>query len=324
MDPKKPAKEIVDLSPKNAEYASKIQQARGVQHPVGGAPMPKMPNFAEAQEQGSRYQGVQNQTPRRGQGMATILTPQERQQLEAQGRAIPGVGSAYAANQPGMKHINQEQTQPGGYQNPPRPAGAGLSEQTAEQLAAVAKANATDAPPPQPSAEQMKKEIDDLEDDIFDYDEFGNKVKNLLANKERREQIEARCEPMDLMDLLVNREARQIVPIIPGKYFPSFRTMGGDEDLEVKRLMSVERGSTQYMLSKLTLMNLVCGLYSINGKVLPSHQDKDGEFDVDLFKAKFKNVIKYPMQVLSDLAVNYTWFDRRVRSLIALEPIKDF
>lgn len=314
MDKKK---EIVDLSPQSAEYAAKIAQARAVQHPVGGAPMPKMPNFADMQEHGDRYSGVQNQQ-RRAQGMAALLTPEERQNLEAQGKAIPGVGSAYVANQPAARKMAQEQE----YKNPPRPEGAGLSQKTAEQLEAVAKAN-TPAEP-EKSSSQIKKELEDLEDEIFDYDEFGNKVKNLLANKERRESIESRCEPMDLMELLINKEARQVVPIIPGKYYPTFRTIGGDEDLEIKRIISKEVGSTTYILGKMTLMSLTCGLYALNGKVLPSHQNKDGDFDQEAFFAKFKGIMKYPMQVLSDLAVNYTWFDRRVRGLIALDPVKDF
>lgn len=321
MDKKK---EIVDLSPQNAEYAQKIQQARSVQHPVGGAQMPKMPNFAQAQEAGDRYSGVQNRPQQRAQGMATLLTPEQQQSLQASGQAHQGVGAAYAVNQPALKKMAQ-QAAPGSYQNPPRPEGAGISPQTAEQLAAVAQANTPEAPPAAPNADEMKKSIDDIEDEYFDFDEFGNKVKNILANKERRESIEGRCEPMDLMDLLVNKEVRQVVPIIPGKYYPTFRSVGGDEDLEVKRILSKETtNSPSYLLAKMTLMNLTCALYALNGKVLASHQDKEGDFDGEAFKAKYKSLIKYPLQVLTDLAVNYTWFDRRVRSLIAIEPIKDF
>ncbi len=317
MDKKK---EIVDLSPQNSEYAARIAKARMGANPVGGAPMPKMPDFAAAQAQGDRYAGVQGN--QRSQGMATLLTPEQRAQLEARGKAIPGVGSAYAANQPNAREVMQAGQQPQGYQNPPRPEG-GLSQQTAEQLEAVAKANASEAKEAPPE-EKLKKDLEDFEDELFDFDEFGNKVKNLLANKERREKIEARCEPLDLMDLLVNKEVRQVVPIIPNKYFPTFRTIGGDEDLAIKRLMSDDKGSPTYLLNRLTLMNLACGLYAINGKVLSNHQDNEGNFNSELFEAKYKTILKYPQQVLADLAVNYTWFDRRVRSLIALEPVKDF
>jgi hypothetical protein len=312
MDKKK---ELVDLTPQNSVYAKKIAEARGVPHPVGGAPMPKMPNFAEAQQAGDRHSGVQNTQQRRAQGMATLLTPEERQKLEQQGKAIPGIGSAYYHNQPGAKQLDQ-QTAPQ-YQNPVRPEG-GLSAQTAEQLAAVAKANAPTAAPAQPAEEPGE------DDDFFNYDEFGKRVKDLLANKERRDSIESRCEPMDLMDLIINKEIRQVVPIVPGKYYPTFRTMGGDEDLEVKRLLSSERGSSTYVLSKMTLMNLTCGLYALNGKVLASHQDKDGDFSKEAFDVKFKSITKYPMQVLTDLAINYTWFDERTKKLTVIENIKDF
>lgn len=311
MDKKK---EIVDLAPQNTEYAQRIAAARTVQHPVGGAPMPKMPDFAAAQQAGDRYTGVQNAGPKRAQGMATLLTPEQRSQLEQQGKAIPGIGSAYAANQPAARTLDPQQ-QPAQYQNPVRPEG-GLSQQTAEQLEAVAKANS-------PQAEPEKKPEDDF-DDLFDFDEFGNKVKNLLGNKQRKDLIESRCEPMDLMDLIINKEIRQVVPIMPGKYYPTFRSIGGDEDLEVKRLLSSAKGSSTYLLSRMTLMNLTCGLYALNGKELQSHLDKNGDFSEELFDAKFKNITKYPMSVLMDLAVNYTWFDERTKQLVALENIKDF
>lgn len=317
MDKKK---EVVDLSPHNTEYAQKIAQARAVSHPVGGAPMPKMPNFAEAQQSGDRHTGVQGQ---RSQGMATLLTPEQREQLASQGAEIKGVGSAYVANQPQAKRILRED-QPQQYQNPPRPEGAGIRAETAEQLDALAKANAPDAPAAATDADKLKKEIDDAEDDLFDFDEFGNKVRNQLANKERRERIEARCEPMSLMSLLVDKEVRQTVPIIPNKYFPTFRSVGGDEDLEVKRMVGSERGSPTYVLAKMSLMNLACGLYALNGKPLSTHQDKDGDFSVDLFTAKLNSIQKYPLQVLADLCVNYIWFDRRVRDLLSFEDIKDF
>lgn len=317
----KKTKEVVDLSPKNSEYAAKIQQARSMQHPVGGAPMPEnMPNFAAAQQQGDRYTGVQN-TQHRARGMATLLTPEQRQHLEASGQARSGVGSAFVVNQPAAQQIMQPQQ--AGYQNPPRPEGAGLSAQTAAELEAVARANAPEEEKKAAEAKQQEKEIEEL-DDVFDFDELGNKVKDILANKERRELIESRCEPLDMMDLLVNREIRQVVPIIPNKYFPTFRTMSGEEDLEVKRLLSVDQGSSTYLLARYSLMNLTCGLYSINGQPLQDHRGKDGAFDKEAFLAKYKSVLRYPIQILADLSANYVWFDKRVKALLSFDAIKNF
>jgi hypothetical protein len=320
MDNKK-TKEVTDLNPKSSDYADKIKAARGIRHPVGGADMPKMPNFAEMQTQ-DRYAGVQSQ---RTQGMATLLTAEQQEQLQKEGKLIPGVGSAYAVNQPAAANA------PAGYQNPPRPAGSKLSPDTVEQLKAVAEANnqrgQTVSTGSSPDPEKMKQDIDEVEEDLvegFDIDEFGNKVRSLLANKERREAIESRCDPMDLMDLLVNKEVRQVVPVVPGKYEPEFRSSGGDEDLYVKRRLSSERGSTEFILSKMTLMNLTCGLYSINGKPLPTHFTADGDIDDEAFTVKFKLIVKYPMPLLADLAVNYSWFDKRVRKLMVVDGIKDF
>lgn len=313
MDKKK---EIVDLSPQNSEYAEKIARARAVSHPIGGMPMPKIPNMADAQGQGDRYAGVQGQ--RRAQGMATVMTPEQRASLDSTGRGLPGIGSAYVANQPALRQSPPPQE----YQNPPRPAGAGLSAKTAEQLEAVAKANIPESEK-KTEAKSQEDEISEALDEVFDFDEFGNKMKDLLANKERRDLIESRCEALSLMDLLVDRELRQVVPILPNKYYPTFRTMSGDEDLEIKRLVSFDKGSETYVYARFAVLNLTCGLYAMNGKVLPDHL-KEGAFNKELFLEKYKSIAKYPVQILADLNANYIWFDRRVRALIAFDAIKDF
>jgi hypothetical protein len=328
-------KDVTDLG--DADYQARIAAAKAGKVPVGGAPMPPIPRFDQAPP--DRFQGVQS-----SKAAQRILTPQEQEELAKQNQFIPGVGSAYAANQPGAQRLPQvavpqqaidqansgqmQQGAPGQFVNPPRPEGAGLRPETVQQLEAVAKANAEkvkDAEKKQldEDVKNIHEEIASM-DDVFETDEFGNRVKSLLNNKQRRDAIEARCEALLIDDLITRGEIRQRVPIVPGKFEPTFRSVGGNEDLFVKRLMSSERGSDQYILDKYSVLNLVSGLYALNGKPLPSHLDASGDPDDKLFQAKFKIVSKMPLAMLADLSVNYTWFGRRLQKLFVVDVIKGF
>jgi hypothetical protein len=297
------------------DYASRIRAAKQGSVPVGGAPMPHIPPLDRTTHEQAAYARARN------------LTPEQIEELKKQGRFIPGVGSGLAMNQPKIEPPAAKQEQApeeksdGEPVNPPRPGGPILRPETEQQLKEFEKAT-KDAQ----ENKDNKKVLEELEEigDEFDFDEFGNKVRNLLVNKERRDVIEARCTPMKLEDLLIQQEVKQVVPIVPGKFEPTFRSMQGSEDLFVKRQMVGERGDTRYVLDRFSLMNLTCGLYAINNKPLPSHLDKDGEPDEQAFNKKFKFVLKYPISLLVDLSVNYGWFERRVRKLMAIEAVKGF
>jgi hypothetical protein len=325
-------KEVTDLG--DADYQARIAAAKAGKVPVGVIPMPPIPRFDQAPP--DRFQGVQST-----RAAQQLLTPEQQAELARNGQFIPGVGSGYAANQPGARGLPQvavpqqalEQAQagqmqqsapPGEFVNPPRPEGAGLRSQTVQQLEAVAKANS------EAEKEKLNKDVKDIHeeissmDDVFETDEFGNRVKSLLNNKQRRDAVEARCEPLIIDDLITRGECRQRVPIVPGKFEPTYRSVGGNEDLFVKRLMSSERGSDQYILDKYSVMNLVTGLYALNGKPLPSHLDQSGDPEDKLFQAKYKIVSKMPLAMLADLSVNYTWFGRRLQKLFVVDVIKGF
>jgi hypothetical protein len=198
--------------------------------------------------------------------------------------------------------------------NPPR-EGGGLRPETMEQLEKVAEANAE-------GEEKPDKESED--DDDFDYSQLGLATKDIIANKARREAIEAKIkEEMNFEDLIVHQEIRQEVPILP-KFSPTFRTPSGNEDLFVKRLISDEEGSDRYVMDKYAAMGVCCGLYAINGKPLPSHLDKDGIPDKDLFDKKMQVIMRYPLVLLADLSANFTWFTERVQQLLAVDKVQDF
>jgi hypothetical protein len=143
-------------------------------------------------------------------------------------------------------------------------------------------------------------------------------VRNLLNNEKQREIVEGRIkDEIRISDMLINGYAKQRVPIIPGEFEPTFMTVGGDIELELKAMLSEEARTyeytEQYFLDKYSLMALAAGLHSINGEKLPSHINNDGDLDRDLFWKKFKKVAKLPLPMLASLGTHYFWFDVRCR-----------
>jgi hypothetical protein len=84
------------------------------------------------------------------------------------------------------------------------------------------------------------------------------------------------------------------------------------------------KGSSQMVFDLFSVMNLCCSLYSFNRKPLPDHLTKEGDPDDEKFEAKMKTLLRLPIQLLADLSVNYSWFDRRVKKLLVIDEIKGF
>jgi hypothetical protein len=252
-----------------------------------------------------------------------VLTAEEQARLQSSGGFIPGIGSAYAANQPKVPRTQEPKPETGEFVNPPRPPGSSvLRPDTAQQVREVLEANA-EKPAKEDDLKKVEEEIDEI-DTQYETDEFGRKVRSLTANRVRREAIEKRCDEMQVEDLILQGEIRQKVPIIPGKLEPVYRSVSGSEDLFIKRWMSSERGSEQYIMDRYSLLNLTAGIYALNGRPFPSHLDKSGEPDKEAFEAKLKLISKLPFTLLADLSVNYAWFSRRVQRLLVVDNIKGF
>lgn len=164
-------------------------------------------------------------------------------------------------------------------------------------------------------AEKPKSKDGGYTDDDGEFEEalWGDNDK--LNNAARRKRIESRCKKMELEDYIMNGGVKQEVPIVPGKIYPIFRSASTDEDLEVKRMMFGVSGTDVYIANRFSLMQLTLSLFAFNGEPLPDHLDSDGNFDEDLFNAKFAKVRKYPTQLAEDLVNNYVWFDERVKDL---------
>lgn len=309
----------------NPEYAERIA---AVKQKMQKPPQPPLPRFDQVSD-GRGAPAVSSSV-----AAERVLTPEQRDRLQSQGSFIPGVGSAYAKNQPGLPR-DEEEKPTGEFVNPPRPPGSGLRPETVQQIKEVMDAQPqtpNDASASKVDAGKVKldediKEIADNLGDIdtqFETDEYGRRMRSLTANKERRDSIEKRCEPMAIEDLILQGEVRQRVPIVPGKLEAVFRSVSGNEDLFIKRLMSSERGSEQYIMDRFSLLNLAVGLYALNSKVLPNHLDAQQNPDKDLFEIKLKAVSRLPLVLLSDLSVNYIWFNRRVQKLLVFENLKNF
>lgn len=171
--------------------------------------------------------------------------------------------------------------------------------------------------------EQAVKNMDE-----FDFNTFREMMmKDLLNNDEQRKIIEERVQPLDLSDLIVNGRLKQVLPIIPDKYEPELQSVSAEEDLALKRLLMKESqqldAPDRYMLDKYSLMVIALGLVSINKKPLPLHLDKDGNWNDELFWAKFNRVMKFPFHLIASVGVHYYWFDIRVRKLFVVERLKN-
>jgi len=217
----------------------------------------------------------------------------------------------------------------------PRPPGAPvLRPETKQMLEDAAQAGTAQA-----KAEQEKKDLDEkkLEQEAklaqllgaFDFNDQANRIENILDNKKRRADIESRCTPMNLEDLLMQDEVHQTVPIIPGKFEPTFRSLTPTESLYIKQRMARETITTdQYLAEKYNLLLLTCSLLDINGTPFVDHRKFEhgsGTFIVDdkTFEEKLAAVMRKSGYVVADLSVNYMWFDIRVRKLLNPDDLKN-
>lgn len=200
----------------------------------------------------------------------------------------------------------------------PRPPGSPLlSPETEAQLQGLAKESKEAIP-------EVKKE--EPKEEEFDFAAFAerNESERIYNNKKRREEIEKRCVPMKFEDLLFKNEVQQTVPIIPGQFEPTFRSITPDESLFIKKILAEEDASSEnYMAEKYNICLLTLALYALNGKPLPDHRDNNGLPKKDLFNEKLKFVTRKSSYIIADLSVNYTWFDMRVRKLISGDPLKN-
>jgi hypothetical protein len=176
------------------------------------------------------------------------------------------------------------------------------------------------------SDEEIKKRLAGM--DEFDLNNVHEMmVKDIINNEEQRKIVEARLEPLNLADLVVNFTVTQRVPIIPGVFEVEYESTSGEDDLCIKKMLVEEAKSLKvddrYLLDKYSLMGLACAVKSINGKPLGSHRDNEGNFNEEALDKKFKRLLKMPLPMLAAIGPHYFWFDMRVRKLFVAETIKN-
>lgn len=269
-----------------------------------------------------------------------------------------GMGANYAINQPHLaakygvirkgKHIPPQMLRQGGAvgQGGEEWVG-GLRKSTVEQLEALAEAqrkpdtaesdqedivaeNAARAGVSGPAIKAVEEEVQKGSKliDQFDFDTFRQLVtRDILNDPEQKKIIEDRVEPLDLGDLIVQGFVIQTVPIVPGVFEVEFQSTTGQEQVEIKRLLTLESkrldSPEEYLLEKHAIMSITVGLRSIMKKPLPSHTTKDGKFDEAAFWKKFEFVAGLNNHMLSSLGINFFWFDQRVRKLFVVEKVKN-
>jgi hypothetical protein len=201
----------------------------------------------------------------------------------------------------------------------PRPPGSPvLSPETAAMIREASDAAAREAQAEkkdEKSSEEEKADKDLL--DMFDF-QGRNEADRVLNNKKRRSTIEARCESMNIEDLLLKDEVQQTVIIVPDKFTVTFRSMTPEENLFIKQYVAkhdIDK-TEQYLVEKFAICQLVCSVVAINGKPFVDHRSQDGSPDEKLFEQKLKQLLRKSGYVIADLGVNYLWFDIRVRKLL--------
>lgn len=175
------------------------------------------------------------------------------------------------------------------------------------------------------SEARAKKMIESMDD--FDFERLRREMlSDILKNPGQRESVEKRLQPLDISELIMKNTVRQRVPILPGRFEPTFESMPGTVELQLKQMLVQESKSIAvteaYLLDKYAVMTTTAGTVAINGNPVPSMYDAHGELSEDLFWIKFTWMLKRNIHMLASLGVHYSWFEQRVRKLFVADEGK--
>lgn len=296
---------------------------KGRGKPLGGAPpldpkkmaaaMPR-PTFGQEEEQPK----IEVQEP-----------PKER-------KGPAGVGSAYEVNQ-AFARGEVDKPLPLGEAN--KAAAAKKKSLSPETVEALKMAQIDEGPPAEEEIEEHtitepenKKRLEDSEKDLvdlpFEFDAIRNARAKSMSDK-RRAAIEGRLKPLQIEDMVVNREIMQTIPIVPDKVSVTLRTFNQREHLFCLRYVyrSGSGGSQLYVEELLNTCKMACAIFAINGALLPEHRVKVGErgeeVNEDKFEDKLFHLSSFPVQLLADFSVQLIWFNDRVNQLLSLDNLKN-
>jgi hypothetical protein len=296
-----------------------------------------------------------NQIPMGPANLGILPTDELPPQAKSDPAFVSGTGSMFAANQPHLA-MKYGVVRRGKLVSPQQlngaPQKAQLRPETIRDLQELNKLNELQtrtAVPEQPGSsemgraagevgispgqgkvfsaeerEELKNTLENLDD--FDFDRWRQSMqRDVLNNEKQKELIESRLKPMDIGDLITQGYLIQRVEIIPGRFWFEFKTLDAETDLALKRILMEDSRSLEvsdrYFLDKFGLMSVAAVLNRINDKPYGEITNDKGNFDDDLFRAKFSRVMKLPMPMLSCIGANAFWFDLRVRKLFVAEAV---
>ena len=320
---------MAQLTPDQQAHKNTMAQVKSGGRPVGGVPPVRIPPLdADPLPGGGSMSSQASALSDPTNPLSPAYSPELAQMAARQGGPFallseeatqdpnfrPGVGSRIAANQP---QLRQQPATAGDNRKPilRQETVADLEklaefQKTAEDIQQKELKAAEEAAAKQAEEDVMKGPAPYQSDVTLSEDDW-----NVLNNPSRRKEIESRLAPLAIEDIIMYGEIQQEVEVVPGKTKYKFRSTTGEEDLAVKRMMFGETGGDRYMLDKFSLYNLALGIVSINNMALPTHLNDKKRFDETLFLKKYEVMMRFPVQLLGDMAVQYMRFDQRVRRL---------
>lgn len=232
----------------------------------------------------------------------------DKDEVKGKQQILPGVGSAYVANQP----PNIGKAVPMGQMGNLQVAATEVVDEVSESLGPATDKTAETTGSVKEN--NLQKEL--LEEP--DSSKFGNP----FCNSEERKLIEATLAPINFEELILSGRVEQEVPIRKG-LIVVFQTTNAETVTYLERDLYSLKGSDKYVLDTFALMNLAASLVSINGKPLPPFQDPEGNLMEDKFKTRVNQVMKMPLVVIDMLQAHANWFNERVQTACSIENIKN-
>ena len=348
-----PASEIAENVKSAPSFSDRTRQAKaateslkGRGKPLGGAPpidpehMSKLMQLPQPE-----FGHVDPENP-------DAYQPPDREPV-TENRSTPplgGVGSAYAVNQAlargdtdgpvSLAEAKKQDFGPVEKEARRRAPPGKLSSDTMKGLSQMKQAiegNAQSPPQQSPPGEEevevvTKQELDEADQKIIDeipsidFDALAG-LRNKMMSPERKKLIEERLKPLDISQMISEREVRQVIPIVPNKLEIELRTFNQHESLFCMQYVYDFPGSPVYVNELLNTCKLVCSIVSINRAELPEHRVKIGtrneEVDREAFNMKMFHFASFPVQLIADISTQCIWFSDRVNDLFSLDNLKN-
>ncbi len=260
----------------------------------------------------------------------------EVQEPPTQAKKATGIGAAYEVNQAIARGeverpVSMKEAKEMEQQRKP------LSPESVEALKmAEVEMEKEEQPEPEEqsrisvSEPKTKKALEDSERDLVDFPfEFGamQDARATMLSDKRRAKIEEGLDPLQIEDMVVNKELIQTITIVPDKLAVTLRTFNQREHLFCLRYVYKIGGSQLFVEEFLNTCKLTCSLFAVNGALLPEHRIKVGErgeeVNEDKFEDKLFQLASFPVQLLADFSVQMIWFNDRVTKLLSLDNLKN-